>query len=134
MSLQAPAAAEAKLQHPPLPPPRLRVGVTGHRAGSKLLDAHVAAVTAQITQVLDSIASESRRVFGGGCEARRLAAPELVVISALASGADQLVARAALQQEWQLEAVLPFRRNDYANDMQGSALAEFHSLLAASSS
>jgi hypothetical protein len=56
------------------------------------------------------------------------------VISALAAGADQLVARAALAQGWHLESVLPFARDDYANDLSGADLAEFRALLDASAS
>jgi hypothetical protein len=73
-------------------------------------------------------------VCGEGCEGLPLGAPELVLISALAAGADQMVASAALGQKWRLESVLPFARDDYANDFSGAELTEFRALLERSSS
>jgi hypothetical protein len=132
MSLQAPTSGSPKT--PPLPPARLRIGVTGHRPGDKLSDSHVAAVTVKFSNILQAISSESKRVCDSGCDGLQLGAPELVLISALAAGADQIVAKAALEQEWRLESVLPFVRDEYAKDFSGADLAQFNALLSRSSS
>lgn len=55
------------------------------------------------------------------------------LLSALAEGADRIVAREALALGFRLEAVLPFRRPEYEKDFRSEeSLAEFRELLARS--
>ena len=95
----------------------LRIGVTGHR---QLTDpaALVPAIRAAIGGVIE-------RFLGHGAE------PALLVISALAEGADRLVATEVLAgPDATLEAVLPLPPGDYQADFTGDASkAEFTELL-----
>jgi hypothetical protein len=90
------------------------VGVTGHR------------ILAEHGKLVESIRVALDRV-------RQLnpSAP-LTILSALAEGADRLVAREALKpNEDRLVAVLPLARDDYARDFHSDkSRAEFHELLA----
>ncbi|MES2123152.1 MAG: hypothetical protein V4503_00545 [Gemmatimonadota bacterium] len=74
------------------------------------------------------VALQSRRPEAG----YQTAKPDLVVMSALAAGADQIGARAALRARgWRLHAILPFDREEYLKDFEGDgfARAEFNRLL-----
>jgi hypothetical protein len=88
-------------------PAMLSIGVTGHRAarldGTDLSHA-VAATLALIEQV-------ARSVMPDAC---------LNLVSALADGADSMVADAALARGWALSSVLPFAREQYASDFSGT--------------
>jgi hypothetical protein len=55
--------------------------------------------------------------------------PRFVLISALASGADQVAAAVALERGWNLQAVLPGPRADYARSMDPAEARELHRLL-----
>jgi hypothetical protein len=87
---------------------RARVGVTGHR---RLADP--ARLAAEVDRVLDG--------WEGG-----------VIVSALAEGADRLVAARALERDgWRLEAVLPMPVADFLEDFDTEASRdEFRALLA----
>ena len=97
----------------------IRVGVTGHRS---FADAQ--AVADRLRVGLDNL----RRL--GGDEADGAPA-SLEILSALAVGADCLVARVALSQpETTLVAVLPLGRDDYVADFTGAeSRREFEALL-----
>lgn len=100
-------------------PLHLRVGVTGHRFIGE--DASV-------------IAAAVRNALGQIDIRRRPGTPatpvELTVVSALAEGADRLVARQAMQRGASLEVVLPLPREDYLADfMSEESKAEFQALL-----
>jgi len=98
----------------------LRVGVTGHRdlSGADL---------AKLTEVIDGILADGetalRRVRHDQ-EAAALygeAPPVLRIVSALAEGADRLVAEIALKRgDWVLAAPLPFPADVYRIDFPGS--------------
>jgi len=97
---------------------RFVIGVTGHRKISQ--DTSLAeAVRSAIAGILEKVGGD------GGTT------PELVVLSALAEGADRLVAREALKFPGaRLEVVLPMSRDDYERDFQkGRSKAEFEALL-----
>ncbi|MFE5868442.1 DUF4231 domain-containing protein [Streptomyces roseifaciens] len=99
----------------------LRVGVTGHRALDRPGDL--------MSAVQEAVRELSARLSGMAGPL-----PTVCVLSALAEGADRLVATKLL--EWPgatLEAVLPVPPDDYLGDF-GSAesRAEFHALLARS--
>ena len=94
----------------------VRVGVTGHRKlGADPLVSWF--VTAQCVRLLDR--------FG---DLARLRQAEVVAYSALAIGADQLFAQAALGLNIPLVGVIPFA--DYANDFQSAERECFDALLA----
>ncbi|MDX6333448.1 MAG: hypothetical protein QOG05_788 [Streptosporangiaceae bacterium] len=95
----------------------LRIGVTGHR---QLTDP-----AALVPAVRDAIQGVIERFLGAGAE------PALLVISALAEGADRLVAAEVLAGPGAtLEAVLPLPPGEYVDDFTGDASkAEFNHLL-----
>ena len=95
----------------------LRIGVTGHRRIADP-DALLPAVQAALQGVIE-------RFLGPGAE------PALLVLSALAEGADRLVAAEVLATPGAtLEAVLPLPPGEYVNDFTGEASeAEFAGLL-----
>ncbi|MFC3099020.1 hypothetical protein [Alteraurantiacibacter palmitatis] len=71
----------------------------------------------RISALLDEIRSRVQ----AGCPASREPAAKPRVISALAPGADQIAARAALlADDWQLHAILPFGLNDYTRIAQAA--------------
>ncbi len=99
----------------------LVIGVTGHR---DLRDADVA----QLEREVAAIIARLRRDYLGG------EGTPIVVLSALAEGADRLVARIALEQGAQLVAPLPMPLEEYRRDFEPGLkpgnMAEFDALLA----
>jgi|GEM_PF-4712382 len=77
------------------------VGICGHRT-----IADDAAVRAQVRKILDLISGRAN------------ASTELVLLTGLAEGADQLVAEVALDLNWTVVAVLPMAKADYLIDFQ----------------
>jgi hypothetical protein len=93
------------------------VGVTGHR----VLGAN------SIAQARGDVQAQIRRLQG------LLRATPIVVLSALAEGADRLVAQVALECDCVLWAVLPTSVENYLEDFESEASREeFHRLLAKS--
>lgn len=98
----------------------LRIGVTGHRD----LCADDAALTDAVAEALARI--DSRRRAGTSATPVGLA-----VVSALAEGADRIVARLAMLRGASLEVVLPMPPSDYLTDFKlVSSRDEFGALLA----
>jgi len=93
---------------------QLWVGVTGHRNLARPNE-----VVAQVDAVLDRLAADGDRT--------------LVVVSALAEGADRLVAHRVLARPGgRLVALLPLKPVDYVSDFADAAsVQEFTELLAA---
>lgn len=90
-------------------PPILRVGVTGHRWQEE-----PAGLRARLERVMG--------LLGDGRAVR--------LTSALAEGADRLVAQVALEQGVDLVAVLPFPRDHYESDFESTgSLQAFRDLL-----
>lgn len=112
---------------PPRPEVVLRVGITGHR---KLNDAASVAATvktvlARLREAAEAVAATYPTVFAVG-------GPRLIVVSALAEGADRIVAEAALAQDSELQVVVPFTADVYRNDFATDASrAKFDRLAAA---
>ena len=106
-------------------PFRIRIGVTGHRYLE--MRSALAGLTAHVLQLVPSTASTDVRVG---------------VVSALAEGADRLVADEVFDhaskhgQEARLEVVLPFDRERYATlqEFSNEATADFEQWLARASS
>jgi hypothetical protein len=98
----------------------LRVGVTGHRDAAlaavdrAALEKVVAEVLAQLAQNANQVLQQQSAVYSGG-------AAQLQLISALAEGADRLVAQQALQAGWTLHALLPFSAESYLLDFETEA-------------
>ncbi len=101
----------------------LTIGVTGHRA-SRLADVDMAALAAAVDETLGKIALAA--VLPGFPVQLRL-------VTALADGADAIVAECAVARGWQLASVLPFAREAYQADFAApESLAAYQRLLAAS--
>lgn len=100
MSIEDRSASAATL----MPRPRLGIGVTGHR-----LD-RLGADTAAVSAAVDALLGEIERA------APSLARHDLRLISGLADGADSIATDAAIARGWSADAVLPFFRDDYADD------------------
>ena len=100
----------------------VRVGVTGHRSFDD-----PEGVADRVVAALDNLRRLSSEEAGG-------TPVRLEVLSALAEGADRLVAEMALSRpDDTLVAVLPMTREDYATDFDtAESRREFESLLAAS--
>jgi len=94
----------------------LRVGVTGHRP-DRLARADLPELRARVAEVLSALQAGSRG--------------RVTLVSALAEGADQLVAEVALKAGLRLVCPLPFPLETYGQDFAGAgALGTFRTLLA----
>ena len=102
----------------PLPKARLRIGVTGHRIGTKFSQSQADAVRSTIDRLLSDIT----RLAQQSVEANPWAFVEgeavVSTISALAEGSDRILADAGLAQSHPLNVILPFARADYRRDFQ----------------
>ncbi len=118
MQLQNPDASQAGIDRHGQPRPRLvlRVGVTGHRPGNSLPETELARARAQVAALLAHAAHVVRALHLQYRSAFSEEPPLLVAVSALAEGGDRIVAEEALRAGWQLDAVLPFARQDYEQD------------------
>jgi hypothetical protein len=113
-----------------LPRVRLRVGVTGHRTGPKLPPEALAPIRQTIDRLVAAIAASARDVLAQGKRGLVDTSLELVLISALAEGADRVAAEAGLAADYSLEAVLPFAKAEYLLDFESAeSRAAFESLL-----
>ncbi len=92
----------------------LAIGVTGHRL-ARLDPARLTSLDTAVGALLDTI----------GAATGLADSTALRLVSALADGADSLVADAALKRNWTVDAVLPFSRNDYADDFADEALLAY---------
>lgn len=118
---------------PPHVPFGLSLGVTGHRAEG-LPEGALAAASERLGDVISRVANGARRVSAADAEFFGAAAPAFAMLSPLAEGADQAAAEIALDQGFSLKAVLPFAREDYAEDFPvGEARERFEALLARAS-
>ncbi len=99
----------------------IRIGVTGHRPDKLASDAQDVLRTAA-GGVLVRIREALHRLDQ--------AEPELIIASALAEGADRIVARAGLDKGCVLQVVLPFAPDVYEEDFASpQSHAEFRELL-----
>ena len=115
---------------PPRPELAIRVGVTGARAlpaGSR--DDLLRQVRDVLHRVREQVAQlaaspEIRSAYSD-------TAPRLRLVSPLAEGADRLVARAALEEGYELIVPMPFAQAEYEKDFAGDgSVEEFRALLA----
>jgi len=100
----------------------IRVGVTGHRS------------VADVKTVVDRVRLGLQNLRRLGGDDTTGAPARLEILSALAEGADRLVAKIALSQpDTTMVAVLPLARDDYLADFsEATSKLEFETLLAAS--
>jgi len=91
--------------HPPRPRLVSRIGVTGHRS-NRINDAEQRLLVDAIDSLLAGLQDELAALYdiSGGVFAGM---PLLRVVSAVAEGADRLVAEAALARQLELQVVLP---------------------------
>lgn len=88
-----------------IPRDRLNIGVTGHR-----LDRLGADRVTPVAAALDALFAEIERA------ARPIAPSDLRMVTSLADGADSIAADTAKAREWTLHVVLPFFRDEHAED------------------
>lgn len=100
-----PSRADAALQPAPIEQADdapIAIGITGHRLG-RIAGYDLAALARRIDETLATLEKVS-----GGARFR--------LVGSLAEGADTIVAEVALDRGWQVDAVLPFERAEYARD------------------
>jgi len=101
----------------------LSIGVIGHRP-KRLAKADRVEIESEINRVLDMIAHEvgvvHRRYDAFFSEER----PQLSLVSALAEGADRIVAEAALAKGFALDVPIPFVKEIYVADFVDEATQE----------
>jgi len=114
---------------PPQLPFVLTVGITGHRlealAGDDgdVLRRRLSAALQVVTESARSIHSREAALFGSH-------APRFDFVTALAGGADQIAAQAALDLGYSLSAILPFQRSEYRETLvENGDLGDFDALL-----
>lgn len=108
-------------------PLTFRVGITGAR---DLAPETLPRLRAQLDGVLRSVLTQLERIAASDT-ARKVyfaGAPRMLMLSPLATGADQLAAEAGLALGYRLIAPLPFPVDDYARDF-GDDAGSFHALL-----
>jgi hypothetical protein len=103
-------------------PRRVRVAVTGHRL-NQLPEAAHPAVKAAIEKALATVEESAKAAADGHAT--------MVLVSALAEGADRIAAHAALARGWPMTSPLPFRKARYEEDFaEAHSVAEFRALFA----
>src|SRR5690242_10610256 len=102
----------------PLPRGFLRIGVTGHRIGTKFSAAAAAEAQKTIGRVLADMARLSRETVLREGWAFADSTPVLSIVSSLAEGSDRVVADAGLAAGLALNVILPFPRADYRRDFE----------------
>lgn len=110
----------------------IRVGVTGHRP-NKLATASLPEIVASVGRVLATIRDAAQAVHADLCASQpsRLVDPDqprLNLATSIAEGADRILAHAAIEQNYGLNLILPFRRDVYADDFTGEALRDYEAL------
>lgn len=94
----------------------IRAGVTGHRS-NRLVDSTIAELREHVRQVILTLAGATPH-------------GRLIVVSALAEGADRLVGQEALAAGCDLVCPLPFQQDEYLRDFATEvSRAEFRALL-----
>jgi hypothetical protein len=101
----------------------LSIGITGHRSEA-LGEKGVSALREQLPAALQLVTDSAFRVKAPEAALFSTAPARLQFISALADGADQIAAEAALALGYRLHAILPFERGDYRTDLVGGDAGE----------
>jgi hypothetical protein len=118
-----------EVEHPPAARLAFRVGVVGHRP-NRLTNADESLLRLRLRDVFERVHEAVRRSRADTAGAYAKDAPSLRVVSALAEGADQLAVQEALALGWELQAPLPFLREEYERDfITGESRDAFRALL-----
>jgi hypothetical protein len=108
---------------PPRLPFVLSVGVTGHRA-EVLPAGSLDALRSRIRDVLLLVADAGKALLQKEQDCFATLPPRMRFVSPVADGADQIAAEAALELGWELQAVLPFSREEYRASLADDAARE----------
>ncbi|HTK57557.1 MAG TPA: hypothetical protein VL336_01095 [Sphingomicrobium sp.] len=111
---------------PPRPPFAFRLGVTGHRSGS--LGPGAQTVTDRIADAVRDITSAALDQYSSNRGWYSQSPPQLLMVSPLADGADQIAANAALANGYALHVVLPFTRKQTCAEVAEPFRGEFDRL------
>jgi hypothetical protein len=107
--------------------------VTGHRADS-LPAGSLEPLRDQVRDALRLVADAGRDLLANEEACFAPLPPRLRFVSAIADGADQIAAEVALELGWELQAILPFGRDEYrASLADDEARRRFDALLARAS-
>lgn len=118
------------MKSPPRVPFTLCVGITGHRHEALASD-YLSLLPEQIRDVLGLLARGAAAVQASAADCFAAGEPRFVFVSALADGADQIAAEAALELGFSLQAALPFARDEYRRDFtRAGAATRFDALIA----
>jgi hypothetical protein len=109
--------------HPPQVPFTLCVGITGHRHEALPPD-YLAGLPELIRETLEMLMRGAVAVQAGAADCFAAEDPHFVFVSALADGADQIAAEAALALGFSLQVALPFARGNYRRDFTRAGAAE----------
>lgn len=108
----------------------LSVGVTGHRA-EVLESGDVERLRERVRQSLLLVEEVGRALLQRERDCFAPGPPRLRFVSPIADGADQIAAELALELGWELQAILPFARDEYRATLANpSARERFDTLLA----
>jgi hypothetical protein len=106
------------MEHPPKPRLTLRVGIAGD-APDKLGPA-AARIEEDLSKVFDAIATETVALWEADKDYYAPERPTFRLISGFAEGADRLAVRLC-PADWQIEAVLPFPRDQFVDTFSNAA-------------
>jgi hypothetical protein len=114
---------------PPRLPFVLSVGVTGHRVEALSAEAN-AALPDRIRTALDLVTASARAIHARETDLFATSEARFDFVSALAGGADQIAAEAALGLGYSLSAVLPFACDEYRETLvENGDLGQFGELV-----
>lgn len=122
------APRETASRGPPPVPFVLSVGVTGHRA--EVLEAgDVERLRGRVRQTLLLIEEAGRALLERERDYFAESPPQLRFVSPIADGADQIAAELALELGWELQAILPFARDQYRTTLANPSARERFDIL-----
>jgi hypothetical protein len=104
--------------HPPSPRLALSIGVVGHRP-NRLAEADYDEINTEVERVIGLITHEVGVVYRRYQIFFSDSAPQICLVSALAEGADRIVAKAALSKGFVLDVPVPFLKEEYERDFYG---------------
>ena len=114
---------------PPQLPFVLTVGITGHRLDA-LAGEDAETLRNRVGAALEVVTESARTIHAREAPLFQSHEPRFDFVTALAGGADQLAAQAALKLGYSLSAVLPFQRDDYRQSLiENGDLGDFDALL-----
>jgi hypothetical protein len=111
-----------KIDHPPKPRLVLRVGLTGHRP-NKLNGPAIEQVRLQLVRVFTAIGAAAAEVLTDNASFYASEPPQIRLACGFAEGAEQ-IAVSVCPNDWLIEAILPFPKDEYLKDFSSSALGD----------